>query len=228
MRNHTNHGYDRLADRYRFFETLMFGRNLERARTALLSSIPACGSALVLGDGDGRLLEALLSSQPECQITSVDQSQRMLEIQQHRISKHPLRKNVIWRQQDARDLKEFDHQFDLLVSAFFLDCFTKHELETHLPHWLNTLRPGGLFYVVDFEEPKAGWKRMRGKICLTAMHHFFRWQTNLPNRRLVDINRSLNRCAIEMLVSQSMNHDLICARLYRKLTEQENKISGIN
>ncbi|MDA7893855.1 hypothetical protein N9B38_02980, partial [bacterium] len=57
------------------------------------------------------------------------------------------------------------------------------------------------------------------------MHHFFRWQTDLPNRRLVDISRALNQCAIEMLVSQSMNHDLICARLYRKLTEGEKEPS---
>ena len=223
MRSTSETGYDRLADHYRFFETLMFGQNLAHARTALLGSIPSCDSALVLGDGDGRLLEALLSSQPECQITSVDQSQRMLEIQQQRLSNHPLRKNIIWRQQDARNLTKFANEFDLLVSAFFLDCFTTHDLETHLPHWLNTLRPGGLFYVVDFEEPKAGWKRIRGKIFLTAMHHFFRWQTNLPNRRLVDISRALNQCAIEMLVSQSMNHDLICARLYRKLTEGEKE-----
>ena len=215
MRNHTDHGYDQLAGRYQLLEKLMFGSHLNRSRTALLTSIPECRSALVLGDGDGRLLEALLTIQPECQITSIDQSQRMLEIQQERLAHHPRRDNVNWRQQDARELEGFGYQFDLLVSAFFLDCFTSQELATHLPLWLNTLRPGGHFYFVDFQEPGSGWKRLRGKLSLTLMHHFFRCCTNLQNRRLVDLNGALNQCPLELVVSQNMSRDLITARLYR-------------
>ena len=60
MCNQTEHGYDHLAKHYHFFEKLMFGESLTKARMALLDSIPDCCSALVLGDGDGRLLEALL------------------------------------------------------------------------------------------------------------------------------------------------------------------------
>ncbi len=215
MRNPTDHGYDQLAGRYQWLEKLMFGSRLNRARTALLSSIPACHSALVLGDGDGRLLEALLATQPECKITSIDQSQKMLEIQQARLSNHPLRDNVTWQQQDARHIKGLDHQFDLLVSAFFLDCFTGQELETHLSLWLSALRPDGHFYFVDFQQPDSGWKGLRGKLYLAAMHHFFRWYTNLPNRELVDLNKALNQCPLELVVSQNMSHDLISARLYR-------------
>lgn len=223
MCKQTDHGYDRLAKHYHFFEKLMFGEHLTMARTALLDAIPACDSALVLGDGDGRLLEALLSSQPECQITSIDQSERMLDIQQARLSNHPLRDNIIWRQQDARDLQEFGQPFDLLVTAFFLDCFNLQDLETYLPQWLHALRPGGHFYFVDFQQPKTGWKRLRGKIYLAAMHQFFRWQTNLPNRTLVDMNRVLSQCDTEILVSQNMNHDLISARLYRTLPKDKHQ-----
>ncbi|MAI69322.1 MAG: hypothetical protein CMM01_12850 [Rhodopirellula sp.] len=233
MRNHTGHGYDQLAGRYQLFENLMFGSRLHRARTALLSSIPACHSALVLGDGDGRLLEALLAHQPECQITSIDQSRKMLEIQQARLSNHPHRDNVTWQQQDAREIRGFNHQFDLLVSAFFLDCFTEQELEKHLPHWLNALQPHGYFYFVDFQEPDTAWKRVRGKLYLTAMHQFFRWYTNLPNRKLVDIDGALNQCPLELLVAQNMSHDLISVRLYRMFTERidsnrRNKESRLN
>ncbi|MAI32008.1 MAG: hypothetical protein CBE00_04815 [Planctomycetaceae bacterium TMED240] len=215
MRNHTDHGYDQLACRYHLIETLMFGSRLKEARTALLSSIPACRSALILGDGDGRLLEALLTTQPECQITSIDQSQKMLEIQQQRLSNHPRRNNVRWIQQDARRLEQFDHQFDLLVSAFFLDCFTRQEIEMNLQKWLNSLRPDGYFYFVDFQEPKTGWKRLRGKLYLAAMHSFFRCYTNLPNRKLVDLNGALDQCPLELVTSENVSHDLISARLYR-------------
>ncbi|OUW85465.1 MAG: hypothetical protein CBD74_03415 [Saprospirales bacterium TMED214] len=216
MPKDTHHGYDQLAGRYQLFEKLMFGSSLAKARTALLSSIPACRSALVLGDGDGRLLEQLLTTQPNCQITSIDQSRRMLEIQQKCLSHHPRRDDVTWRQQDARELEGFDRQFDLLVSAFFLDCFTFQELETHVPLWLNTLRPGGHFYLVDFQEPDSGWRRLRGKMYLSTMHHFFRWYTNLPNRVLVDWKQVLNQCPLELVALQNMNRDLISVQLYRK------------
>lgn len=215
MRNHTNHGYDQLADRYHLLEKMMFGSSLAKARTALLSSIPPCHSALLFGDGDGRFLEAFLSMQPECQITSVDQSQRMLDIQQQRLLDHPLRDNVTWLQQDIRDFAANRQQFDLLVTAFFLDCFSAEDLRTHLPVWLSALKPDGHFYFVDFQKPDKGWKRLRGRVYLKIMHLFFRWYTDLPNEELVDINSVLPACPMELLESKDMSHDLICARLYR-------------
>ena len=217
MVNHFCHGYDRLANHYHLLEKMMFGERLKDARTVLLDAIPRCESALVLGDGNGQLLEALLTSQTTCQITSIDQSERMLELQQKRLADHPSRKNVTWLHRDARTWNGSDRKFDLVVAAFFLDCFTRQELATHLPDWINALRPGGHFYFVDFQEPERGWKRLRGKLYLTLMHQFFRWQTNLPNRRLVNMTEILDQFDLHLLRSENMHHDLICARLYRKL-----------
>ena len=208
-------GYDRLAKHYQFLETLMFGTGLQRSRTALLESIPACQNALLLGDGDGRLLESFLSSQPECQITSIDQSPGMLERQQLRLAHHPQRSNVSWLQQDARHLSDDNSKFDLLIAAFFLDCLTPQELEQHLPHWLAKVVPGGWFYFVDFRLPDPGWKRVRGRCYLAMMHWFFRWQTDLPNRNLINLESVLDRYPIELVASRYRNHDLISSRLYR-------------
>ena len=214
MRDQSSNGYDRLARHYRILETLMFGSGLQRSRTALVESIPPCQNALILGDGDGRLLESFLSSQPECQITSVDQSSKMLKLQRRRLANHPQRGNVTWKQQDARDLQDCNSKFDLLITAFFLDCLTLQELEQHLPGWLSTLRSGGWFYFVDFRQPDSGWQLMRGRICLTIMHWFFRRLTDLPNHTLVNMEAVLNRYPIELVASKNMNHELISSRLY--------------
>ena len=243
MRDQSSTGYDRLARHYEILETLMFGVGLQRSRTALLESIPPCQNALLLGDGDGRLLESFLSSQPECQITSVDQSPGMLERQQLRLAHHPQRRNVTWLQQDARSLSNCSGKFDLLITAFFLDCLTPRDLEQHLPRWLATVMSGGSFYFVDFRQPDSGWKRVRGRIYLAMMHWFFRWQTDLPNRNLVNLEAVLNRYPLELLASRNMNHDLISSRLFRlsntesatdrtgckiDLTAQEAEISATN
>lgn len=53
-------GYDRLGPWYEWVEWLRFGGRLQTWRTRLLDRLPTPRSALVLGDGDGRFLRALL------------------------------------------------------------------------------------------------------------------------------------------------------------------------
>ena len=85
--------------------------------------------------------------------------------------------------------------FDGIVLVFFLDCFRRAELEELLPLWLATVKSGGFVYFVDFIMPEAGWRAVRGRFMLSLMHFFFRWQTGLENRRLVDFTGALQDIA---------------------------------
>ena len=208
-------GYDRLAKHYHLLERPLFGKGLQRARVSLLPSIPTCERALVLGDGDGRLLEAFCRAQPDCKVISVDQSQEMLKLQQQRIDSLNATDRVTFVHQDARTFQPTVHGVDLLIVAFFLDCFTSIELTQCLPMWIQHIRRGGWLYVVDFHQPKAVWKRTHAKMFLRLMHGFFRWQTKLPNRRLVDIQSALNPLPIELIQQISLKHELIRAQLFR-------------
>ena len=216
VRNGSAAGYDRLAKHYRLLERSLFGNRLQRSREALLSRLPRCESALVLGDGDGRFLKAFRESQSECVITSLDQSGRMLDLQRGRllVEDSSLRK-VEFLQQDARDYQPVPDSHDVLVTAYFLDCFTEEQLARCLPKWIAGVKDRGYFYVVDFYQPHAGYHRYRSGVLLWLMHRFFRWQTDLPNQRLVDLDAALMTLPLEQLHEEILDGGLIRSRLFR-------------
>jgi len=80
-RRATNGGmsFDSLAAHYRWMEWLLAGRKLQRCRTAFLRRINPPREVLLLGEGNGRFLEALLQAHPQARVTCVDASAAMLE-----------------------------------------------------------------------------------------------------------------------------------------------------
>ena len=162
--------YDLLAPHYRLLERLLFGRTLQVARVAMLPYLPMVDRALFLGDGDGRLLRQFVQSQPGCQVTTVDQSNRMLQRQSDCLEEFDSQDTIRYLQSDARDLWLEPKSYDLLVTAFFVDCFPESQLEDVLPRWLQAIRSGGYFYFVDFSRPTAGWRRFRAECYLDVMH----------------------------------------------------------
>ncbi|PAY19448.1 hypothetical protein CKO51_11340 [Rhodopirellula sp. SM50] len=208
-------GYDRLAKIYRGLEICLFGNALHRARLALLDQLPRVGRALVLGDGTGRLLEQLCITQPDCRITSVDQSRQMLNQQRRRVERIGALHRVEFVQVDARSYDVPENRFDLVVAAFFLDCFTEDELAACLPRFLASLRDDGTFYFVDFVWPSSTWRRRQATAYQWLMHRFFRWQTGLPNRRLVDLNAVLAGQRLVLHHSADRIHPMMACRCYR-------------
>jgi len=171
--------------------------------------------ALFLGDGDGRLLRQFVQSQPGCQVTTVDQSNRMLQRQSDCLEEFDSQDTIRYLQSDARDLWLEPKSYDLLVTAFFVDCFPESQLEDVLPRWLQAIRSGGYFYFVDFSRPTAGWRRFRAECYLDVMHRFFRLFTGLENRTLVDFDSILERLPISLVASKSHSYGLISSRLYK-------------
>ncbi|WP_182867682.1 class I SAM-dependent methyltransferase [Stieleria mannarensis] len=206
-------GYDRLAKVYRGLEFCLFGNSLFRARVALVDQIPAVGRALVLGDGTGQLLQELCVAQPDCHFTTVDQSRQMLRRQRRRVEQVGASDRVTFVQADARTFPVPGAEYDLLVAAFFLDCLTERELTAGLPRFLAGLRPHGLFYFVDFVRPNTPWRRRQAAAYQWAMHRFFRWQTGLPNHRLVDLERVLANQNLVTMHSADHLHPMTTCRV---------------
>lgn len=208
-------GYDRLAPCYRWLEYAAFAGQLQAARVSMLDRLPSVDSALVLGEGDGRFLQHLCCARPACRVTSVDHSGRMLQLQRRRVEAIDPRPPVNFVQGDASEYRPDRDQYDLLVTAFFLDCFTRAQLLERLPLWFNGVRPGGFFYFVDFFRPKSPWRRFRADCYLALMHWLFRWTTGLPNRSLVDLDEVLTVQPISLIAKEEFSQGLMEARLYR-------------
>jgi len=219
-------GYDRLALSYRATEWLVFGQQLQRARVAMFNELPPWNRLLILGDGNGRLLEQLCvrqlrfatersSGDAPSRITSLDHSLRMLRLQQSRVDSIGASEFVAFIQADARGYKPEVGAYDVVVTPFFLDCFSLAELKLYLPHWLAALRVGGVLLHVDFIVPRSRWQRRRAKLLLGAMHLFFRWQTGLANRQLVDTGPLIEQCGLRMEHEQISGGGMIAAQIWR-------------
>ncbi len=151
---------------------------------------------LVLGDGDGRMLERILDMMPSARVTSVDFSAAMIRRQQALVARGELRHRVTWIHTDALRWKPDAGGFDVVVFAFFLDAFTSVELHQHLSGWIDGVRPGGVVYYVDFvpaDRVRGLFASRIARCRLAMMHVLFRIVTRLPNRQLPQIRDDLQR-----------------------------------
>lgn len=208
-------GYDRLACCYGLLEWFLFGNELQRGRVSQLESIGSPRKVLLLGDGNGRLLEQLCMRHPQCQIKSVDQSARMLERQRRRVERVDAMDRVTFEQANLEQFQFADESFDVLMAAFFLDCFSNEMLERLLPRWLSTIRGGGYFVFVDFVDPDPSRIAMVSRAKLSMMHTFFRWTTGLQNRCLPNWNVLFDCPRYQLIHGKEFGNGLISSRLYQ-------------
>lgn len=81
-----------------------------------------------------------------------------------------------------------DQYYDIIVSQFFLDCFTSNEANDLVARLSLSLKPGGSFSYVDFANPKFQPMKSIASVVLPALYGFFRCTTGLHNRRLPRID----------------------------------------
>ncbi|QDV65534.1 class I SAM-dependent methyltransferase [Crateriforma conspicua] len=222
-------GYDRLAKWYRWVEWSRFGGRLQRARQRGLDDLPASPNAvLFVGDGDGRLLEAFLQRFAPEQVVSVDRSRQMLLLQRRRIggagrsrdSNVPKdhRSAVRFVQADSRQLP-IERRFDVVVTAFHLDCFVDAELDDVVQQIGRCVQPDGVWYVVDFIEPRGGPARWWAVMWINLMIVFFRYATGLKARHLPDVSGAMGRAGWQKLSQRRDSLGWIDSSVYRRVID---------
>ncbi|MFO0935425.1 MAG: class I SAM-dependent methyltransferase [Gemmataceae bacterium] len=183
--------FDRLAPLYAGLEWITFGRLLQSCRVAMLPHVRDCRKVLIVGDGDGRFLAALLDALPEAlpevTVDSVDISAGMIELARKRIGgKEANQKRVRFTVADIRHDPIPGQDYDLIVTNFLLDCFPAQELELVIDRLNQVALPDAKWIVGDFALPQTPWKRWLSRLVLAGMYVFFRIVTRLPARSLVD------------------------------------------
>ncbi len=173
---------DPLARWYRWLEYIGFGRALERRRLAFLGETASARRVLVLGDGDGRFLAAFLRSNPHAEVDAVDSSARMLALARERIGNDAAR--VRSHHADAAVWQPPVAGYDLIVTHFFLDCFTDGELAALVPRLATFAAPRARWIVSEFHQPARGLAAWHASLWIAGLYAFFRLMTGLRVRRL--------------------------------------------
>ncbi len=150
--------FDRVARPYRWLEYCSFGPALARCRRTHLAKLSDARHALVLGDGDGRFLAALLAANSLLTADVVDSSERMLQLLERRV-RHlgpEASRRISLHHADALAWQP-PRQYDLIVSHFFLDCFFPQQLDCLLDRIVPHAAPGARWVISEFAIPRNPW-----------------------------------------------------------------------
>lgn len=174
-------------------EYLTFGPALLRRRREFLNEIATAHSVLILGDGDGRFTADFLSKNTNALVDSVECSRSMAGLAGARIARAPNGpRRVRQLLEDARTVR-LTGSYDLVVTHFFLDCFTTKDLEELIPRITAHLHPGGRWIISEFQIPSSGLGRLSAKLLVKLLYVAFGILTGLRTRRLPNYRQELKK-----------------------------------
>ena len=186
---------DGIARYYEAFERLSLGKCLEHRRFAFLGEVRTSQTAILCGGGDGRFLARLLCENPTIQVDFVDLSPKMIELAERRITimGRNLRRRVVFHPVDIREFTPRARQYDLIVTHFFLDCFTGAELESVIQRLASWAIASARWIVSDFHEADGLLSSWSSRAFIRGLYAAFRLTTGLRVTRLPDYQAALRR-----------------------------------
>ncbi|MDQ1692567.1 MAG: hypothetical protein QOH85_102, partial [Acidobacteriaceae bacterium] len=169
--------FNRLAHAYRWMEYLSFGTCLMYVRQWRIPEMQHRRRALVYGDGDGRFLARLVRQAPGLQVTAVDASARMLQVAARRL---PPAASVQLVQADALGFQPSREQlsfepggYDLIVSHFFLDCFSEDEVGCLVERVNAAAAESAVWVISDFAVPRGAIAGVLGRWIIRGLYQVF-------------------------------------------------------
>ena len=206
--------FDSIAPFYRWLETIAFGNSLQSARIAFLDQIGAPKRVLIVGEGNGRFLDALLQKYPALKIDCVDASARML-----RLASKVARDNsaqVQFLQKDVLTSSPEVNAYDLIVTHFFLDCFNESELAKVVAELSKAATQNAIWLLADFSIPSGALRKTHAQIWLWAMHRFFRAVAGISARELIDPSPFLEARGFSRLKQKQWRAGLLKSELWER------------
>ncbi len=166
---------------------MVFGNALQRARIAWLHKLSRPRRVLIVGEGNGCFLSALLDKFPEAQVDCVDASAQMLHLAHQRLvqRKPAAEGQVRFFCDDILHWEADSAGYDLVVTHFVLDCFRRHDLVTVVDKIAGLAAPQAVWLLADFHVSQGALARAHAHIWLAAMYLFFRLTTGIKARHLV-------------------------------------------
>ncbi len=205
--------FDRLARWYPVLEKWLDGGVMQRARLGLLDQLDPPERVLFIGEGPGKLVEAIGQRFPEAVMTCVDVSEAMMELGRQ----GSLARRCEWIRADIRADPVPDGPWDLVVTSFLLDCFTEDELSNVVPKLADGLGANGEWLQVDFQVPeKGGFWALRARLVIWLLYRFFRATTDLSAEALVPPQPLLLASGMMLKERRTFDRGLAYAEIWQR------------
>ncbi len=204
---------DRIARWYRYFEYGAFGRKLERRRFEFLAESRTVRHVLMLGEGDGRFLQAFLALNAEATVDYVDSSAKMLSLAEGRAG--PDGSRVRFHHASALYWTPPRNDYDLIVTHFFLDCFNENDLAILIGR-IAANAVQATWIVSDFHQPQRGFQAIRAASWLRLLYTSFGITTGLKTQSLADYRGALRRNGFQLVRAVEAEAGLLISELWKQ------------
>jgi len=210
--------FDLVAPWYETLERIAFGDDLQRCRVAYLGEINPPGRVLIAGEGNGRFLCELLRRYPEIEVDCLDASKRMLQLARRRIEQElPASfERVRFIHTDIRPWSAPEHQYDLIVTHFFLDCFQEPNLIDVIKTLARTAAKHATWLVSEFSIPEKGIGRIQARCWLGTMYWFFRVTTGIEASELIDYTAFLDEKGFHVVRQHFFRQGMLKSELWER------------
>tara|TARA_Y100000758_G_C16025340_1_gene412631 strand:- start:588 stop:1220 length:633 start_codon:yes stop_codon:yes gene_type:complete len=207
--------FDRIARHYEWIESVVFGADLQRIRCSHMETFLRAESILLLGDGDGRFLKALLDSRCSAKIICVDSSQRMLKLAESLTKDSGQNIHFVFSKiQDYHLPPSFIP--DVIGAHFFFDCFSEDEILVILGRISSWCKKQTKLIVSDFSIPEEqSLGRFIAKVLVWKMIIFFRIFTGISARKLPKIGKLLSKMRYKCLKKVTLRDGFLCSWIWQ-------------
>jgi hypothetical protein len=112
--------------------------------------------------------------------------------------------------------------FDLVVSHFFLDCFTQPEIELLLSRVQEAVCEDTVWIVSDFAIPERAPAKQIAMLIVRGLYVAFGLLTGLTIRRLPDHGRVLQKAGWRLEDRQELLFGLLASERWRRRSSKTN------
>ena len=200
-------GFDRIAFIYDLLASLIFRKEITESQKYFLNKIPDYSKVLMLGGGTGWLLAELLKSKPNCEVWYIDASEKMISLSKSRIETGHTVHFIHGTEQDT----PASINYDVVITNFYLDLFTDHQLTEILNKILRSMKPGAHWIATDFIDNKKWCQGMM----LKMMYWFFRITCNIESHQLPEWDKSMEKVGLKEIGSKTFYRGFIKTTLYQ-------------
>ena len=173
--------YDIIAPYYDRLSRIVFGSKLKDAQLYLIEQIQPGSSILIVGGGDGWVLEAISRHCSHgLSITYIDSSEVMIALAKARDADSNVVNLITAKVEDITLPKMYDNVF----TAFLFDNFPQDLCDRIFCKIAGNLKPGGLWLFVDFVNAN-NWVH---RLLLKSMFVFFRLLCGVESGKLPDMD----------------------------------------
>jgi hypothetical protein len=205
--------FNGLAVIYRWLEWFSFGPVLWYCRCAFLKFVRDQRTALIFGDGDGRFASRLLRENTHVTIDAVDASLAMLRETNKRAGLNGSRIQV--HCSDARRFVPTRHQYDLIVTHFFLDCLNTDEVIDLAIRIRKHLSGNAIWIVSEFAVPSGWYGQTVAEPLIHLLYLAFGWLTGLNTRQLPDHRFALSLAGFSLTRERKWFGGLLVSEMWK-------------